>query len=335
MKLCQNCVLPESFPGIKFDGEGMCNFCVEFKGEQNLEEKRQRYRQKFEALIKEHKGRSNYDALMSYSGGKDSTYTLAILKENYGLRVLALTLDNGFLPEQTFRNIRTVVENLGIDHIFFKPRFDVLKRIFVAGAKENIYPPKTLVRASTICTSCMAIVKFNALRLAIEKQIPFIVFGWSPGQIPAASSIMKNNPQMIRAMQKAAYEPLQRVVRDEIKSYFLEEEHFKRAEDFPYNISPLAFLDYDETQILKKDAQMGWLAPQDVDANSTNCLLNSYANVVHKKRHGFHPYAFEMAKLVREGYLGRSDALGKLEFKEYAKTIEFVKEKLNLRSKSR
>jgi len=66
-----------------------------------------------------------------------------------------------------------------------------------------------------------------------------------------------------------------------------------------------------------------------VDANSTNCLLNSLANSVHQERHGFHPYAFEMAKLVREGYLDRRTALEKLNKAEDPATVDAVKKKLS------
>ena len=99
MKRCINCVLPETFPGIKFDEDGVCNFCRNFRGAKNLEERKLRYRQRFEKLIKEHKGRVAYDAIMSYSGGKDSTYVLSILKERYRLNVFAVTFDNGFIPD--------------------------------------------------------------------------------------------------------------------------------------------------------------------------------------------------------------------------------------------
>lgn len=329
-KRCTNCVLPETFPGIKLNEEGVCNFCQKYKGSAIQEEKKARYREKFKKLVKQFKGKGTYDALMSYSGGKDSTFTLAILKEKFGLNVLAVTLDHGFLPDRTFVNIKNVVESLSIDQIFFKPRLDTLKKIFVACSKENIYPPTTLTRASTICTSCMAIVKFNSLRLALEKDIPFIIFGWSPGQIPIASSIMKNNPQIVKLMHKSSFEPLFYLVGNEIRPYFLEEKHFKGSYFFPYNISPLAFFDYNEEEIYKKIDRLGWKLPDKIDANTTNCLLNSFANVTHRNKHGFHPYAFEMAKLVREGYMKRSTALGKLEQNEDSSTIELIKEKLGL-----
>ena len=283
---------------------------------------------KFEELVEEYKGKGTYDALLSYSGGKDSTYTLSLIREQYGLNILAVTLDNGFLPEQTITNIKNVVDKLSVDHIFFKPSFDSLKKIFKACAEKNIYPPTTLTRASTICTACMAIVKFGSLRTALEKNIPFIIFGWSPGQIPVSSSVMKNNSQIVKMMQKSLYEPLHELVGENIDPYFLEKEHFKKKYNFHFNISPLVFLDYDEKEILEKVRKLGWSRPKGIDANTTNCLLNSYANVIHKEHYGFHPYAFEMAKLVREGYLDRSVALEKLTQPEDLTTIQSVKKRL-------
>jgi len=331
MKRCTRCVLPETFPGIRFDENGICNFCLEFKGLEHLEGKKAEYKQKFETLVRDYKGKSSYDALMCYSGGKDSTYTLTILKEKYDLNILAITFDNSFLSEQAIRNIRVIVENLGVDHILFKPRFDVIKKIFTECAENNIYPQKTIERASTICTSCMGIVKFSALRMAIEKNIPFVTFGWSPGQAPITSSIMKNNPQMVKMMQKTIFEPLYNIIGDEIKPYFLEESHFNSSYHFPYNISPLAFLEYNEEKIYQKIYQLGWEAPQDTDANSTNCLINSFAICIHKKQFNFHPYVFELAKLAREGYLNRDIALEKINKAEDAETVALVKNKLGMK----
>ena len=93
----------------------------------------------------------------------------------------------------------------------------------------------------------------------------------------------------------------------------------------------MAFLNYDEEKIYKKLSQLGWKAPQDTDANSTNCLINSFAINVHKKQFNFHPYAFELAKLVREGYLNRDVALKKLNKKEDSKTIASVQNKLGIK----
>lgn len=328
MKRCTNCVLPETFPGITFNGQGICNFCQNYKGHGQLQQEKLKYKQKFENLLKQFQNQGCYDCLMAYSGGKDSTFTLSVLKKEYDLNIIALTFDNGFISPFALENIRKVVDNLGIDHILMKPRFDLLKKIFIESSKDELYTKKTLERASTICTSCMGLVKFISLKTAIEKRIPFIAYGWSPGQAPITASIFKNNPAMIKNMQQVIKEPLYKICGSNINNYFLDDKDFENSRNFPYNISPLAFLDYDEKKIFNTIKKLGWKMPEDTDANSTNCLLNAYANMIHKKRYNFHPYAFEMAKLVREGYLNRVEALSKLESGEDAKTIKYVQVKL-------
>ncbi|MBN1163405.1 MAG: hypothetical protein JXB45_02390 [Candidatus Krumholzibacteriota bacterium] len=329
MKRCTRCVLPETYPGIQFDEKGVCNFCRLFKGKERLQKSMQKYRLRFEKLLQEKRRSGGYDAIMAYSGGKDSTYTMAVLQKEYDMSFLAMTLDNGFISPQSLDNIRRVVEGLGIDHIIYKPRLDVLSKLFLHCAEEDIYSRKGLERASTICTSCMGIVKFVALRMAIDSSIPFIIYGWSPGQAPIEASIFRNNPEMIKGMQEQFTVPMKKIAGDDIDNYFLTAEHFKKPESFPHNVSPLAFLEYDEREILEKIQAMGWEKPDDTDPNSTNCLLNALGISVHRQRHHFHPYAFELAGLVRAGYMERAEAIERLEEEANPVIIERVRNRLN------
>src|SRR4030042_751905 len=131
MQICSKCVLPEAFPTIDFDHEGICNYCRSYKGEKHHEELKKEYREKFERLARDQKGRSDYDVLMAYSGGKDSTYTLDIFKNQLGLRVLALTFDHGFVSPYALENMKVVTDRLGIDHVIFKPSLDLLRNVFL------------------------------------------------------------------------------------------------------------------------------------------------------------------------------------------------------------
>jgi hypothetical protein len=324
-------VLPEAFPGIRFNEEGVCNFCLDFKGEEALKEEKQEYYHKFQDLIKQIKGKSDYDATLAYSGGKDSTYTLYLLKSVFKLRVLTITFDNGFISEQAFKNIRTVCENLAVDSMVFKADFHLLKKIFSAGIQNTMYSPKALERASTICTSCIGLVKFTALKITLEKQIPLMAWGWSPGQAPIRSSIMKINPALFKTTQETYKKPMQEIVGDEINHYFLSNEQFDNTELFPYNVSPLAFMEYDEQAIIKKITGLGWLIPRGLDSNSTNCLLNSLANRVHINRYAFHPYAFEIAMMVRTGVMSRDEGFKKIQNDPDPQSIKLVRHKLGLK----
>ena len=68
MKTCMRCVLPENFPGIRFDEDGVCNFCRDYKGCEYQEKRKLEYARKFDVLVSEYKGKTSYDALMCYSG---------------------------------------------------------------------------------------------------------------------------------------------------------------------------------------------------------------------------------------------------------------------------
>jgi len=333
LKTCQRCILPETFPGISFDDEGICNHCRrEESAIAKARDKKAKYRERFERLIKEIKGKAGlYDAIMAYSGGKDSSYTLKLLKNRYNLRLLALTFDNHFVSPTAWRNIENVVDELEICHIRIRPSWPITKKLFSLTAKEDIFSAPTLLRASTICTACIGLVKSIVLKTALEMSIPLVAFGWSPGQAPIQSSIMKTNTGLIRRTQSAFKKALPHEICSALNSYFLPDAYYdKYGEQFPQNIHPLAFFDYDEEKIQKELSEMGWQAPTDTDTNSSNCLLNAFANQVHIERNGFHPYVWEIANMVRQGVMNRDEGIQKIYTKQNETMVEYAKEKLNL-----
>lgn len=331
MRICKRCVLPDNFPHITFDKEGVCSLCRAYKGREEAARLKKQYKRRFEEVIKRRPGRGEYDCLMCYSGGKDSTYTLSLLKNVYKLRVLAFTFDNGFIPKRTYINIRNVVEALDTDHIFFKPKFSVIKKIFGTALKKELYPAKTLERASTMCTSCIGLVKYISYKLAIEKEIPFIAFGWSPGQAPVTSSVLEINPAMIKSMEQILKGPMAAIAGEAIEAYFLNKRHYAKPGAFPTLVHPLAFFPYNEKEIIKRIKKYGWQKPPDVEMNATNCLINPLADEAHISRYGFHPYALEIAAFVREGHMSRREGLKHLPFKKDKKLIHALKKRLGVK----
>ena len=334
MKTCARCILPETFPGITFDEEGICRHCRrEEHTSQSAHIKKTEYRQRMEDLVSELKGRGQtYDAIMAYSGGKDSSYTLKLLKERYELHILALTFDNHFVSPVAWENIQKVTDSLRIDHISFRPPWPLIKEIISLTARNDIFPKTALLRASAICTACIGLVKSLVLKTALEMGIPLVCFGWSPGQAPIQSAIMKTNPNLVRQSQAVLYKAFPDRERRQLTSYLVPESYYEIYQDrFPHNIHPLAFFDYGETEIKHALHELGWREPSDTDANSTNCLLNAFANQCHIKRHGFHPYAWELANMVRQGIISREAGIGKImERGKDLDTIEYAQMRLGL-----
>ncbi|MEA2108165.1 MAG: hypothetical protein U9P07_01930 [Pseudomonadota bacterium] len=333
LKICRRCILPATFPGIRFDDQGICNHCRrEEKKAAKVLEKKAVYRRRLDDLILETRDKAPcYDAIMAYSGGKDSSYSMKLLKEKYNLRILALTFDNHFISPASLGNIARLTDQLDIDHLNFKIPWPLAKKLFSRTASEDIFAAPTLMRASSICTACIGIVKSMVLKTALEMAIPLVAFGWSPGQAPIQSAIMKTNPTLIRKNQEALKNALPPELSRRLKRNFIPASYYELyADRFPYNVHPLAFFDYDEEAIKKELHETGWRAPEDTDTNSSNCLLNAFANQCHLERHGFHPYVWEIANMVRQGVMGREEGMEKIYSEQNADMVNYAREKLEL-----
>ena len=329
MKYCSRCVLSENFPGITFDSNNICNYCTsDIRTDNN---KRNEYLVKFEKLIADTRNKSGYDVIMAYSGGKDSTYTMLLLSRKYRLKILAWTLDNGFLAKEALDNISRMTRAAGAESVVFRPPFETMKDLFNVSATEDFYASKTLDRASTICTTCIGIVKSMVLKTAIEKRIPIAAFGWSPGQAPISSAIMQAGPSIQQFTNRSVRDPL--VLRVPASSQFFvnDNEMQTRKEEWPVNVHPLAFMDYNEGDILQYIESYGWKKPSDTDSNSTNCLLNPLAVHLHKLKYGFHPYEWEIAGIVRSGSMTRQEGLEKITAPPDTEAVKSAAEKIGLK----
>lgn len=329
MEICARCVLPSTFPGITFNDEGVCNYCLHTKLPD--ESKKNEYYLKFEELLNSVKGKNDYDVIIAFSGGKDSTYTLYKLSHDYNLKILAFTLDNGFISERAYNNITKMTDTLGATGMIVRPPFNVMKKAFQLAATKDLYNPKTLDRASSICTTCIGMVKSMVLKTAIQMKIPLAAYGWTPGQAPISSAIMKTNPRLQSMTHKTVRDPILNHLKDEMRNYFLSDEDLKIDKaHWPTNIHPLAFMNYNEHAITEKIQSLGWEKPMDTDPNSTNCILNALANYLHREKFKFHPYAWEMAGIVRINGMTREEAVEKSTKEEDTKMVRYAAEKLDI-----
>lgn len=78
------------------------------------------------------RGRGQYDALVLFSGGKDSAYLLhRLLDEFPRLRLLAATIDNGFFSPVAMSNAKRIIDRLKqVDHLVFRPEPPLYEHTF-------------------------------------------------------------------------------------------------------------------------------------------------------------------------------------------------------------
>lgn len=115
---CTRCVMDTSDPEIRFDENGYCNHCTDYF--QSIQQRTyqgaasdEKLQQLIAGIKRAGRGRK-YDVVVGISGGVDSIYT-ALKAREYGLRVLAVHLDNGWNSELAVKNIEKILEKLQID----------------------------------------------------------------------------------------------------------------------------------------------------------------------------------------------------------------------------
>ncbi len=123
LRRCTRCVLPETFPLIQFDQEGVCNYCREYEPAKLLGEDALR------ELADRHRSRDGSpDCIVAISGGRDSSYGLYYAKEKLGLHPVAYSYDWGMLTDLGRRNQARVCGRLGVEHILISADIKAKRR---------------------------------------------------------------------------------------------------------------------------------------------------------------------------------------------------------------
>jgi len=117
-KLCIRCPQDTTVPGIKFDKNGVCNFChLHDKMEKIFpnDKRGERILSKIISKIKKAGEGKKYDCVVGISGGRDSTYLLYKTVEEWKLRPLAVHFNDGFDNPVAGENMIKACKKLGVE----------------------------------------------------------------------------------------------------------------------------------------------------------------------------------------------------------------------------
>jgi len=113
LKRCTKCLLPETFPFIEYDINGECNYCKNYVKRNEPKSIDELYK-----MVEPYRSKTNdIDCIVPFSGGRDSTYTLHIVKNILKLNPIAFTYDWGMVTDLGRRNIARVCGKLGVENI--------------------------------------------------------------------------------------------------------------------------------------------------------------------------------------------------------------------------
>ena len=296
---CRKCILKPKNSIVTLNEEGLCNHCVnhEIMLKRPTNEKSELF---FNNLISKYRKKDGtYDCIVPYSGGKDSSYVLYMMRKVFGMNVLAIHFDNGFQSEHSRRNIRNAVDKLGVGLITIRYDYDFMKRVYTIFLKN----------AGEFCTPCNMAMGIPVVEAAWKYRIPLIVYGIS-------SELDMTIPEMY-ASKYMNFTYFKNVVRNEIPksriyNYFLPTFSLRLKNKFILRKEIIKLPDFIEWDLhLIKNTlrrEIGWSEPEDV-AFHGDCVISPIKDYIVYRRWGFSDVTLKYAALVRNGLLSRDQAM--------------------------
>ena len=304
MKHCKRCLIPEAVPNIEIGEDGICNLCNNFDFDSNKEVSAKHIKLRHKRLkildeaIKQAGGQGEYDCLVPVSGGKDSLFLLYKLKKEYGLKILAFTTDIN-IPPLAWKNIKRTVEKLDIHHLSFTPSISFYKKLF----KFLLTHQEERGAVYTVSYVYAPLFEGDAITVAVQKHIPLIFAGYSPGQPEPERMEFEFSRKLITetdwtppALKTSG------VFSDEELRHFYNPKRFEQDIQFPRYFAPFHAWDYNQAEIMDTVVKLG-LVPNKKSANPifTNYPINWLLMYSDLKNFGYNPYHPEFSALIREG----------------------------------
>jgi len=300
MKICNQCIINDSYPKISFNEMGTCSLCVEQRTYKPLGE------DKLLAILQNAKNKnSNYDVLVPLSGGKDSTYILHLAVNVYKLKVLTMTYDNGLFSQIALDNIQRAIEITKVKHVFCKPDAEIQKKIY-----RNMF-----LNSGDICGACDIGTKANILKVAKDYSVPIILYGTSPLE---EDSFVPDSIQDI-ARFKYILKKSNDLTRKEIDDFLIYPNlnhfllsYYKKIGKISKEIRPLFFIDN------PTDKEMGDIIAKELNwkeddgreySKHFDCIAEPLTNYVRNKIYGYERRLCQYSNMIRRNEISREKAV--------------------------
>jgi hypothetical protein len=242
---------------------------------------------------------SQYDAIVLYSGGKDSTYMLLDLVRRKKVRICAWMLQQGYQSPTAIANAKRICEQLGVPLVIAqpeRPKMDTLFRLGFGVGNEDEDSPEDIVRSAmtygSACWPCFATISAQGANFCRDTGAAFCFIATQQGQnrldlhgqpvlagrgLPRAEfmveKFMSRFRDLVQKRQPGAAKLLETQGCDAVLVPF-------------YELVPKPPVDEQVAAITKA----GWRMPNNTGACSTNCMINELGRHVSRKRYGFDLY---------------------------------------------
>jgi len=252
-KMCKRCVMDTTDPDIVFDEDGICNHCKAYEQKLKIanavtqEDKYKYLKTMLEKIRKDGNGKE-YDCLIGFSGGADSTFVVD-WAHRMRLRAVLVTIDDGWGIPETMRNIERVAEKCKFPLEVWKIDEEEINDLYRAFLKANVIdiemPIDHLLQAVFIESAKAWGTKYILTGSNIQTE----------GIMPKSWAFNKQDAKNIKAIHK-------RFSTMKLKSYFTISPWklywYRLTKKFHY-FKPLWHLDYNREEAVKGfQEKYGW-----------------------------------------------------------------------------
>lgn len=304
---CRRCMNDGSVRKIRFDSDGVCNYCRSY---QKIESRLNDY-ETLEELFRERidriKGKHAYDAAVGLSGGKDSTFVLYQLIHRYNLKVKTFTLHNGFLSDAARENIDKTVKDFGVEHEYITFDNAILQKFYRYSMKKWLVP----------CIACSYLGYATMINYASKIDAGVCIHGRSPEQMLRSygndtfTSLVDAGLKNISEVDiNSLYGELLTGIENKIDKRLMrdiKEILFKdlKENDFREFVAYFLYHTYDENEIVEfLQREIGWRKGE----NHYDCLIHNAAKYIYQCAEG-RPHSLpEISVSVRSGKMTREEA---------------------------
>ena len=325
---CSRCILPESYPDIVFDSNGVCHKCNEY--ERNYAPRDYlKLKAKLDSIVEwARKQGKRYDCIVPFSGGKDSSYTLYVCRRQLGMKVLAVNFNNGLRTPEALMNIEHIVQVTDSAFVCYGPSWETMRRLYRA----------FFLATGQFCFPCDMGIWATIHRVAEEYDVPLIVSGFSAQIESRGPKIYSYNDQLFR---KIASEVLTEPEMRDFLSLTMAQKVGRRLKHgrlsrYRRQISLPDYIKWEDSTIKRViSEELGWSTRADGSSDHIDCCfapMKGYFNVL---KWGFGEKTTKYAAMTRDREITRDEALARAEKEETRNiepTIEEFKQRLGVTS---
>ena len=191
VRYCEKCVMPDTRPGISFEG-GVCSACKAYDNRKNIDwDKRW---EEFKKLCDNYRGMNgtSYDCAIAVSGGKDSHYQVHLMKNIMHMNPILFSVEDNFpMTEAGIHNLKNISEEFGCSIISVKPDMRTQKKLmrymFETYGKPTWYIDRLIYTYPLIMA-----LKFNTPLLVYGENVSYEYGGEHAMDIYSAKDQLKN-----------------------------------------------------------------------------------------------------------------------------------------------